>query len=128
MKDPCTLFQMYASIATILPSCLHYKLTRYTAQVVDRTNSICDAISYVSHDQTIAATCYLYKKSLSTFLDWPTAYTLVNDSSIIIQALRHYTSTSIPLDMIHCIHMSFRSYFKKGNIVLLGKNCCYLKL
>ena len=43
------------AIDTILPDCLSYKLTRYAAQAVERTNGIYDAISYTPHDQTVTA-------------------------------------------------------------------------
>ena len=50
IKDTSILFQMDASIGTLLPSCLPYKLTRYAAQAVERTNGIYDTIAYASHD------------------------------------------------------------------------------
>ena len=104
---------MDAAIDTLLPRCLPYKLTIHAAQVVELTNSIYDAMSYASRDQTIAATCYLHTASPTTLFDWPTAYASDNSSRIIIQALGWYERVSTPLNIIQSVHMIFRSYLKR---------------
>ena len=108
---------MDAIIDILLPGCLPYKLTRYASQAVERTNNIYDTMSDASNDQTIEATCCLHSASPSTLLDWPAAYAAEKDSLSIIKALRQYKSTSIPLDIIKSVYMSYMPSIKKENIV-----------
>ena len=118
---------MGAAIDTLLPGYLPYKLTRYEAQEVERTNNIYDTMLHASHDQTISARCCLHSASPSTLLDWPTSYAADKDSLTIIKALRRYKPTSTSLDIIKSVYMSYMPSMKKGNMFLLGDKLLLFK-
>ena len=118
---------MDAIIDTLLPGCLPYNLAECAAGSVERTNSLYDSFSYASDKHSTIAQCCLQSASPSSLIDWPIAYALYTDTNTIIEALRKYTPKTIPAEIIQRVHMSYRSYLKKGSIVLLGEKLLLFK-
>ena len=97
--DHSILFQTDTSINTILPGSLPYKLIRYASQVVEHSNGIYDEMAYALHDHNTVSSCSLHSASPPTVLDCLTDVA-ENDSRTIIQPLRRYKPTAIPLDIV----------------------------
>ena len=116
----CTISSFNAIIDTLLYGCLPSNLTSFIAQSVERTDSIYDSFAYAPHDHAVAATFCLHSASPSTLVDWPTAYSEDNDTSIIMSALKLNKPSSIPSATIQSVHMSYCTHLTKVNIVLLG--------
>ena len=109
LAKTCTISSLNAIIENLLPSCLPSNLSSFNTQSVERTDSI--------YYYDVTATCCLH--SPSTLIDWPTAYSKDNDTSIIISTLKLNKLSSIPSVTIQNIHMSYLTHLTKGNIVLL---------
>ena len=55
LYEPRILLGLNNIIDSLLPGCLEYSLTKYTAQSVERTNTMYDSCAYATQDYSSAA-------------------------------------------------------------------------